>query len=139
MLTIEVFSFSYKKGYPEDISGNGGGFIFDCRFLLNPGRFAEYKHLTGRDRPVIEFLENKSEIGTFLANVAGILRPAVTNYLERNFDHLLVGFGCTGGQHRSVYSAHKTAEWLAAEFPEAEVLLQHLEQPRLLPQGKIIL
>lgn len=127
-LKIKVFSFSYKKGYPEDLSGNGGGFMFDCRGMHNPGRYDEYKPLTGLDLPVREFLEARGEVGVFIERVLDLLRPTVSRYLERHFDSLQIGFGCTGGRHRSVYCAQAVAEALAAEFPEAAVLLNHREQ-----------
>lgn len=128
MLTIDVVSFSYKKGYPADSSGNGGGFMFDCRFLHNPGRYAEYKHLTGLDESVRSFIENESSMAEFLDHAYAIVESAVANYQERGFEHLLVGFGCTGGQHRSVYAAEAMASRLASEFREAKVIVTHREQ-----------
>lgn len=128
MLNIQVISFSFKKGYPSAAGGNGGGFVFDCRFLENPGRYEPYKKLSGKDKEVIEFLQSRSIIDEFLDNVFKILKPAVINYLERDFNSLQVCFGCTGGQHRSVYSAEKTAEFLKKIFPEVNVELIHREQ-----------
>lgn len=127
-LRISVFSFSYKKGYPEDFTGNGGGFMFDCRALHNPGRYDEYKQLTGLDFPVIEFLESRGEIGPFLEAASALVIPAVERYLKRGFSSLQVGFGCTGGQHRSVYSASHLAKRLAELFPQAEVVENHRER-----------
>lgn len=127
-LRISVFSFSYKKGYPEDFTGNGGGFMFDCRALHNPGRYDEYKQLTGLDFPVIEFLESRGEIGPFLEAAAALVIPAVERYLKRGFSSLQVGFGCTGGQHRSVYCASHLAGRLAELFPQAEVVENHRER-----------
>lgn len=127
-LTVRVFSFSYKKGYPEDLSGNGGGFMFDCRAMHNPGRYSEYKTLTGLDAPVREFLEQRGEIQPFITNALNLVAPAVERYLARGFSSLQIGFGCTGGQHRSVYSAQAVAEWLALRFPSARILLEHREQ-----------
>lgn len=128
-LRIKVFSFSYKKGYPEDLTGNGGGFMFDCRGMHNPGRYEEYKNLTGRDAPVIKFLEKRGEVFGFLNNAYGMVDASVETYLRRGFSELQVGFGCTGGQHRSVYCAEHMAEHLREKFPEAEVMLIHREHP----------
>lgn len=126
-LHIKVFSFSYKKGYPEDLSGNGGGFMFDCRGMHNPGRYDRYKPLTGLDAPVIEFLEERGEVQRFLAYAREVVYPTVRRYIDRGFTSLQVGFGCTGGRHRSVYCAEHFADALTAEFPETEVEIIHRE------------
>lgn len=126
-LTVRVTSFSYKKGLPADPSGNGGGFIFDCRAINNPGRHLKYKTLTGKDVAVQEFLEQKSEMKLFLNSVKSIVDQSVKNYLERGFTHLSVSFGCTGGQHRSVYAAEKLTEYLKNNYP-VNVVLIHREQ-----------
>ncbi len=110
-LTLDICSFSYKRGIPDDTSGNGGGFVFDCRGIYNPGRFEGFRQLNGKDKEVIEFLEEKTEIGTFLENAKAMVELTVNNYVTRKFTHLMVGFGCTGGQHRSVYCAVKLAEY----------------------------
>ncbi|MDE6697028.1 MAG: phosphotransferase [Muribaculaceae bacterium] len=131
-LRVDVYSFSYKKGYPENLSGNGGGFMFDCRAMHNPGRYKEYKQLTGRDPEVISFLENRGEVQSFLKNAWALTDPAVERYLSRGFSHLQIGFGCTGGQHRSVYCAEHTAAHIRRLFPEADLHLTHLEHPKTL-------
>lgn len=128
-LTIEVFSFSYKNGYPDDFSGNGGGFMFDCRAMHNPGRYKQYKELTGRDSEVVDFLEERGEVQAFLSAAWSLTDPAVERYLRRGFNNLQIGFGCTGGQHRSVYCAEATAHHISAFFPEANVVLLHREHP----------
>lgn len=127
-LRVEVFSFSYKKGYPSNFSGNGGGFMFDCRAMHNPGRYKEYKSLTGKDVPVIEFLEKRGEVQPFLKGAWSLVDPAVERYVARGFSHIQIGFGCTGGQHRSVYCAEATASHISELFPETEVVLIHREQ-----------
>jgi len=128
-LTVRVSSFSYKKGIPHDPSGNGGGFVFDCRAIHNPGRYLEYKHLTGKDPQVQEFLEEKSTIASFMASVISLVSQSVEVYSSRGFSHLCVSFGCTGGQHRSVYAAEKLAEYLRNNYP-VTVVLQHVEQDK---------
>ncbi len=126
-LTVTIYSFSYRKGIPEDHSDNGGGFVFDCRAIHNPGRYEQYKQLTGMDKPVIDFLENDGEITPFLNNVYDLVDNAISRYIERDFSHLMVNFGCTGGQHRSVYSAEKTAQHIHDKF-KIKVNLIHREQ-----------
>lgn len=131
-LVIDIHSFSYKKGgIPKDISGNGGGFVFDCRGILNPGRIEEYKSQTGNDIGVQEFLETKTEMPDFLKAIHSLISINIKNYLERGFENLQINFGCTGGQHRSVYSAIKTAEYIRNNFPETDVRIHHDEQLHL--------
>ena len=115
-LTVDVLSFSYRRGIPDDFSGNGGGFVFDCRAIHNPGRYEPYKKLTGMDEPVMKFLEEKSEIASFLDNAYAMVDNMVETYKARGFTHIQVCCGCTGGQHRSVYSAEHIARHVAEKF-----------------------
>ena len=126
-LTVTVTSFSYKKGLPQDTSGNGGGYVFDCRALPNPGRYPEYRCYTGMDRPVIDFLEGDKEVEQFLQSVRQLVGASIKKYQERNFTSLTVGFGCTGGQHRSVYCAERLAKWILDNF-DCQVDIKHREQ-----------
>lgn len=126
-LVVRVFSFSYRKGIPEDESGNGGGYVFDCRSTHNPGRYEPYKKLTGLDEPVIRFLEDDGEILTFLESVYRLADAHVSRYLQRGFTDLMFSFGCTGGQHRSVYCAQHLAEHINSKFG-IEVRIVHREQ-----------
>lgn len=126
-LTVRITSFSYKKGIPEDASGNGGGFVFDCRAIHNPGRYDEYKQLTGMDELVINFLDKEEAMQKFLEHVYGIVDYSVEKYRSRGFKNLMVNFGCTGGQHRSVYSAEHLAAHLREKFG-VKVVLTHREQ-----------
>lgn len=128
-LTVTVYSFSYKKGYPVDYTGNGGGFMFDCRGMHNPGRYPEYRMLTGRDKPVSDFLEERGEVQKFVDKAVEMVSPSVEAYLRRGFTNLQIGFGCTGGQHRSVYCAEHAARQLSEKFPSATVRLIHREHP----------
>ncbi len=127
-LEVKVFSFSFRKGIPEDPSGNGGGYVFDCRSIHNPGRYEPYRKLTGRDEAVIRFLEDDGEILTFLDHVYGVVDPHVETFSERGFTSLMVSFGCTGGQHRSVYCAEHLARHLAQKYPDVRIRLIHREQ-----------
>ena len=127
-LVIRVFSFSYKKGYPEDLTGTGGGFMFDCRAIHNPGRYEEYKTKTGMDIQVIDFLRKTEEADLFLNNSYAIVKPSIERYLKRGFTSLQVGFGCTGGQHRSVYCAEGFVKMIENDFPDVKIILSHREQ-----------
>ena len=127
MLLVTIYSFSFKRGIPADESGNGGGYIFDCRSTHNPGRYQEYKQLTGLDQPVIDFLEQDGELIDFLKSVYRLADFHVERFMERGFTHLMFSFGCTGGQHRSVYSAQHLAEHLHRKYG-IEVRVNHREQ-----------
>ena len=127
--TVRVMSFSYRKGLPQDDTGNGGGFIFDCRGMHNPGKYDCYKKITGADAPVIEFLEEQGEVQHYLEHVYGLVDPTVDKYIERGFANLMVSFGCTGGQHRSLYCANHLAEHLKQKYGDRIIiLLEHREQ-----------
>jgi len=126
-LTVLITSFSYKKGIPKDPSGNGGGFVFDCRGLNNPGKFDEYKTVNGKDEPVIKFFEKDGEMEYFLNPIFSLVDRSVEKYLEWKFTHLMISFGCTGGQHRSVYSAERLAVHLREKY-QVKVVIQHREQ-----------
>lgn len=127
-LTIDIISFSYRQGIPPDPSGNGGGYVFDMRAPNNPGRHDQYKALTGLDAPVIQFIEQDGELPTLLNPIYQLADFHVQRYLERGFTHLQFAFGCTGGQHRSVYAAQHLAEHLHERFPQTAIRLTHREQ-----------
>lgn len=126
-LILSVNSFSFKRGIPVDESGHGGGFVFDCRSLPNPGRFPEYKDVTGKELKVIEFLKKEKEVDIFLQLSLGLIEQSVEKYLNRGFDHLSVNFGCTGGQHRSVYCAEFVSNHIRNKYG-IEVRTRHREQ-----------
>ncbi|MDR3715456.1 MAG: RNase adapter RapZ [Puia sp.] len=126
-LIVHINSFSYKKGIPEDGSGNGGGFVFDCRSILNPGRQEEFRPLRGRDKPVKDFLEQQTLMPVFMNSVYSIIDIAVEDYIRRGFESLSVNFGCTGGQHRSVYAADALVRHLRNKF-SVKIDLHHREQ-----------
>lgn len=126
-LVVIINSFSYKKNIPADENGNGGGFVFDCRGLLNPGRFDEFKTLTGNDKKVIDFLEQRTRINEFLNAVYDMIDISVEDYIKRGFLNLMINFGCTGGQHRSVYAAEQTAKHLKNKY-KVKVIVQHLNE-----------
>ena len=128
-LTVTVNSFSFKNGgVPYDKSGNGGGFVFDCRALPNPGRYAEFKKMNGEDDDVKAFLDDKPDVHFFLQNVQLLVCQSIDNYLERGFKNLQVNFGCTGGQHRSVFFAQKIGEMIHENYPMVNVVINHLAQ-----------
>lgn len=126
-LTVRVMSFAYKKGIPNDTTGNGGGFVFDCRAINNPGKYDRYKPFTGLDTQVINFLEEDGEITRFLEHCYALVDATIERYIERGFTSLMIAYGCTGGQHRSVYSAQHTAEHIAGKYG-CKVVLNHREQ-----------
>ncbi len=129
-LVVRIVSFSFHRGLPKDDSGNGGGFVFDGRSLPNPGREDRFKALTGKDAPVIEYLQQQESVHQFLASVMSLADPSVSNYRQRGFKHLMVSFGCTGGQHRSVYLAEQVAKRLRGRAG-VEVIVQHRELERM--------
>ncbi len=130
LLKVTINSFSYKKtGIPEDTSGNGGGFVFDCRAIHNPGRYEPYKKLTGRDEPVINFLKQHSNMPDFLNNIYKIIDNSIEDYIDRSFSNLMINFGCTGGQHRSVYAADQVAKHIQSKYG-VQVSLSHIEQEK---------
>lgn len=126
-LVVKIKSFSYRNGIPPDESGNGGGFVFDCRGLLNPGRIEKFKTQTGRDKEVKDYLEQQTKMTEFLNSVFDIVDISVEDYIKRNFESLTISFGCTGGQHRSVYSADALARHLRNKF-KVKIELQHVVQ-----------
>ena len=126
-LSVTITSFSYKREFPIDLADNGGGFVFDCRGLNNPGRHLEYKLLSGRHPDVIRFLINNSNVDEFMDNVYKLVDSTIEKYLELGFKNLMVNFGCTGGQHRSVYCADKLYEYLKNKY-DINVFLSHIEQ-----------
>jgi len=127
VLTVTITSFSYKKGIPQDMSSNGGGFVFDCRALPNPGRLPEYKNATGKEQKIIDYLEQFEEVKHFQHLTNQLVEQSIENYLARKFSHLMVNFGCTGGQHRSVYFAAKLAEHIKENYPNVNVVLRDRE------------
>jgi hypothetical protein len=128
-LAIDVCSFSYKTGLPNDDSGNGGGFIFDCRGILNPGRYESYKHLTGQDKAVQTFLETETRMPEFLEHVKQTVSITIDDYIARGFSNLQIAFGCTGGQHRSVYAALQIVDFIQRKY-NVKVSLRHINEKK---------
>lgn len=126
-LIVKIYSFSYRKAIPADETSNGGGFVFDCRGLLNPGRIEEFKTLHGRDKAVKDYIEQQTQMLPFLNSVFDIVDMTVEEYVKRDFESLMVSFGCTGGQHRSVYAADALARHLRNKF-KVKIELKHLVQ-----------
>jgi aminoglycoside/choline kinase family phosphotransferase len=132
-LLVTINSFSYiRTGYPKDETMNGGGFVFDMRGILNPGRFDEYKHLSGLDKPVKDFLEQQTKMPDFLNSVYSLIDISVEDYIKRGFQHLAINFGCTGGQHRSVYAAEAIARHLRNKF-KVRIKLEHTNRENWKP------
>jgi aminoglycoside/choline kinase family phosphotransferase len=129
-LTVRIFSFSFHQGSPKDESGNGGGFVFDGRCLPNPGREERFKPLTGRDQPVIDYLNQQESVHQFLAGVLSLVDVSVNNYQQRGFKNLMISFGCTGGQHRSVFLAEQLAKRLRGRS-SLDVAVRHLELEKM--------
>ena len=125
-LEVRIFSFSYKKGIPADTTGNGGGYVFDCRAVNNPGKYEYYRQFTGLDQEVVKFLEDDGEVTKFLESVFPLVDAHVKRFMERKFTHLQVCFGCTGGQHRSVYCAERLASHLSERF-DIKITVSHRE------------
>lgn len=125
-LEVRICSFAYKKGIPADNTGNGGGYVFDCRSINNPGKYEHYRQFTGLDKEVIKFLEDDGEALSFLDNVYNLVDTHVKRFIDRKFTHLQVCFGCTGGQHRSVYCAEHLAEHLAKKY-DVKITITHRE------------
>ncbi len=128
-LAVSICSFSYKAGMPKTNSPYGGGYVFDCRGILNPGRYQSCKHLTGNDEMVIQFLERETTMPDFMDHVNALLSLHVENYIARGFEQLIVAFGCTGGQHRSVYAANKAAQHLRSRF-NLDITVSHTNESK---------
>ena len=125
-MTVRIQSFSYRRGIPWDERGHGGGFVFDCRPLPNPGRLEKFKTLTGNDEMTISFLEKENDVKKYLTNVYNLVDQAIENYKSRNFTDLMIAFGCTGGQHRSVYCSNQMRDYIKKKH-KIDVELRHRE------------
>jgi aminoglycoside/choline kinase family phosphotransferase len=128
-LKVRIFSFSFHRSMPADDSGHGGGFVFDARSLPNPGREEQYRSMTGKDAPVIDYLNRQESVHQYLAHVLSLVDASVSEYQRRGFKDLMVSFGCTGGQHRSVFLAEQLAKHLRAGNG-VEVVVRHIEQEK---------
>jgi RNase adaptor protein for sRNA GlmZ degradation len=126
-LTLHINSFSYKRGLPADLTGNGGGYIFDCRGLPNPGRYSKYRDMTGKDPEVMEYISQYEEVDDFIGHCFALIKQSAESYIARNFTNLSVSFGCTGGRHRSVYCAEKIASLFDGNT-DIQLNIRHLEQ-----------
>jgi hypothetical protein len=127
-LTVRVNSFSFKRGYPDDEGGHGGGYVFDCRSLPNPGRHLEYSTMCGRDAGVVEYIERTSVANHYWTHVRSLVDAQIEEYLRRGFSSLAISFGCTGGQHRSVYFAERLSAHIRHSYPQVNVRLAHREE-----------
>jgi RNase adaptor protein for sRNA GlmZ degradation len=123
---VRIFSFSFHHSAPTDDSGNGGGFVFDARSLPNPGREEQFRAFTGKDPSVIDYLNGQESVHEFLAHATSLVDATVANYQQRGFSNLMVSFGCTGGQHRSVFLAEALARHLRG-VKGVDVVLRHVE------------
>ncbi len=126
-VTVNINSFSYRRGIPVDETLNGGGFVFDCRLFNNPGKLEKFKNLTGLDKSVIDFLDEDSKVSLFLENIFNIVDSAIESYHIKGYTQLMVNFGCTGGQHRSIYAAEKLSSHLSRKFSEINIIARHRE------------
>ena len=126
-LVLVINSFSYRKGIPACDNESGGGYVFDMRGILNPGRFDDYKKLSGKDKSVQDFLEQRTKMNDFLNSVWDLIDISIDNYLGRDFEHLSINFGCTGGQHRSVFAAEQTARHIRNKY-KVKVILTHTNE-----------
>jgi hypothetical protein len=129
-LTVRIFSFSFHREMPSDESGNGGGFVFDTRSLPNPGREEQFRSMTGMDAAVIDYLNREASVHQYLAHVLSLVDASVNEYRRRGFKNLMVSFGCTGGQHRSVYLAEQLAKHLR-DTSGVDVVVRHIEQEKM--------
>jgi UPF0042 nucleotide-binding protein len=129
MLKVTIYSFAYKRGLPEDSTGNGGGFIFDCRGLPNPYKSEKYRNFSGDMPEITEFFKQNPIVDDFISKTLDVVEIPVRNYLDRNFENLQISFGCTGGQHRSVYAAEKVKTMLLEKYPEkVNIYISHREK-----------